>query len=1021
MIGQDHVTEPLRRALRSGRVGHAYLFSGPRGCGKTTSARILARCLNCAEGPTDTPCGVCDSCRDLARGGSGSLDVVEIDAASHGGVDDARELRERASFAPVRDRFKVFIIDEAHMVTSAGFNALLKLVEEPPEHVKFIFATTEPDKVIGTIRSRTHHYPFRLIPPQILLPYLEGICRDEGVSVADGVLSLAVRSGGGSARDTLSVLDQLIAGSDERGVELDVATNLLGFTDVELLNRSVDAIAHGDAPALFTAIDEVIGTGHEPRRFVEDLLERFRDLIVVVAAPDQTRELLPDVPVDQVARLTEQSGLFQPRQLTDAAQIVSDTLGQMVGATSPRLHLELLAAKLVLRISGADGGAYAEAPAAGGAGAGGAGGSGGASLAGRSSDGGPSPRERAMRAVRESASEAQTPPAQAAAPAQAPTQPAPEQREERQQAPAQPAPTQQLDSREPEQVARSATPAAEPAIDDWGLPVTAPAAASSPSAPDAPAAGTSGAASTPETAQQTDAPAPSSAPESSSATGPSSTPAPSSASGPAESPAPAAGAGEVEQHWSAIMDALQRIRRPSWALIAQNAGVHSFDGSQLVLDFRSPGLVQAFYRGTAAANMAEAVKAIMHVSVSVEATSGGQQPPAGPAPAQPAAPAPATPTPASPSPASPTPSGTADPGSPASTPAASSAPSGPADSRAPAGAPAPAPSAAATSSTSPSESAKPGGRWGDALAAVQSESSRGADSSRGAASSQGPGAARAPEAPGPAAPADSAPDEPDWFDDVPPEDPYGPPENPPFERAPAEATQPTAPRASAPDAAPAASTSSSSERPVAGASAPSLAPSPAPATAGDVPAVQLPPQPAVTEPRTHGQMELIGAMRRAYADQGFEPSPSLIGGAADVADAPQSPDTPQGSGASHGPSGSQGAGAAQHVAAPQHSGEPQHSSDPQHSSTEPPLTGAAMARAALRKAQSQPSNARGFSDARTRPGAPAEDDDPFGGASLDDADATGTGTNRRPGREVVEDVLGGELLEVIDESPATWQ
>src|SRR6478752_4735559 len=278
VIGQEHVTEPLMTALRKNRVNHAYLFSGPRGCGKTTSARILARCLNCAQGPTDTPCGTCPSCVELARGGSGSLDVIEIDAASHGGVDDARDLRERATYAPVRDRYKIFIIDEAHMVTSAGFNALLKIVEEPPEHIKFIFATTEPDKVIGTIRSRTHHYPFRLVPPGVLLGYLEKLCADEGVRVEPTVLPLVVRAGEGSVRDSLSVLDQLIAGADEGGVTYERAAGLLGYTDAALLASVVDALAAHDGASAFASVDRVIEGGLEPRRFVADLLEHFRDL-----------------------------------------------------------------------------------------------------------------------------------------------------------------------------------------------------------------------------------------------------------------------------------------------------------------------------------------------------------------------------------------------------------------------------------------------------------------------------------------------------------------------------------------------------------------------------------------------------------------------------------------------------------------------------------------------------------------------------------------------------------------------
>ncbi|MFV0253544.1 MAG: DNA polymerase III subunit gamma and tau [Beutenbergiaceae bacterium] len=347
VIGQEHVTEPLTAALRGGRVTHAYLFSGPRGCGKTTSARIFARCLNCAQGPTDTPCGECDSCVELARGGPGSLDVVELDAASHGGVDDARELRERAAFAPVRDRYKVFIIDEAHMVTTQGFNALLKLVEEPPEHVKFVFATTEPEKVIGTIRSRTHHYPFRLVPPEQLLQYLGRLADAEQVAVADGVLPLVVRAGGGSVRDSLSVLDQLIAGADgEVSYERSVA--LLGFTHATLLDDAVEALAARDGASLFRVVDRVISTGHAPRRFVEDLLERLRDLIVVLAAGDQAGTVLRTVPDDQLQRMRSQAENLRLANASRAADLTNEALTEMVGATSPRLQLELLCARLLL-------------------------------------------------------------------------------------------------------------------------------------------------------------------------------------------------------------------------------------------------------------------------------------------------------------------------------------------------------------------------------------------------------------------------------------------------------------------------------------------------------------------------------------------------------------------------------------------------------------------------------------------------------------------------------------------------
>lgn len=348
VIGQEHVTEPLMTAISKNRVNHAYLFSGPRGCGKTTSARILARCLNCAQGPTPVPCGTCDSCVELARNGSGSLDVIEIDAASHGGVDDARDLRERATFAPVRDRYKIFIIDEAHMVTSAGFNALLKIVEEPPEHIKFIFATTEPDKVIGTIRSRTHHYPFRLVPPEPLMAYLELLCNQEDIPVAPGVLSLVVRAGGGSVRDSLSVLDQLMAGAGASGLDYELAVSLLGYTHASLLDDVVDAVAADDSATVFGAIDRVIQTGHDPRRFVEDLLERFRDLIIVNAVPDAAAAILRGIPDDQLNRMRTQAQQLGRAELSRAADITNTALTEMTGATSPRLHLELLCARILL-------------------------------------------------------------------------------------------------------------------------------------------------------------------------------------------------------------------------------------------------------------------------------------------------------------------------------------------------------------------------------------------------------------------------------------------------------------------------------------------------------------------------------------------------------------------------------------------------------------------------------------------------------------------------------------------------
>ena len=346
--GQEHVTGPLRQALSTGRINHAYLFSGPRGCGKTSSARILARSLNCVNGPTPDPCGVCDSCVALAPSGPGSIDVIEIDAASHGGVDDARELRERAFYTPVSGRFKIYIIDEAHMVTQQGFNALLKLVEEPPPHLKFIFATTEPEKVIATIRSRTHHYPFRLMPPSILRELMQDILRAEGVAFEDTVLALVARAGAGSARDSLSVLDQLLAGSDESGLSYERAVALLGYTDASLLDEIVDAFAAADGAAVFGVVNRVIEGGHEPRRFAADLLDRFRDLIILAAVPHAAETGLLDLPPDRAERMAAQAGRFGQAGLARAAEIVSTSLDQMRGATSPRLLLELMCAQVLL-------------------------------------------------------------------------------------------------------------------------------------------------------------------------------------------------------------------------------------------------------------------------------------------------------------------------------------------------------------------------------------------------------------------------------------------------------------------------------------------------------------------------------------------------------------------------------------------------------------------------------------------------------------------------------------------------
>jgi DNA polymerase III subunit gamma/tau len=348
VVGQEHVTEPLSTALTAGRINHAYLFSGPRGCGKTSSARILARSLNCEQGPTATPCGVCDSCIGLAPNGAGSIDVVELDAASHGGVDDTRELRDRAFYAPAQSRYRVFIVDEAHMVTTAGFNALLKIVEEPPDHLIFVFATTEPEKVLPTIRSRTHHYPFRLLAPRTMRGLVERICAQEDVVVDDAVYPLVIRAGGGSPRDTLSVLDQLLAGAEGNRVNYQRALGLLGATDVALIDEAVDALGAGDAAALFGAVESVIDAGHDPRRFATDLLERFRDLLVLQAVPDATSRGVVDAPEDVLDRMREQAARLGPATLTRYAEVVHAGLTEMRGATAPRLLLEVICARLLL-------------------------------------------------------------------------------------------------------------------------------------------------------------------------------------------------------------------------------------------------------------------------------------------------------------------------------------------------------------------------------------------------------------------------------------------------------------------------------------------------------------------------------------------------------------------------------------------------------------------------------------------------------------------------------------------------
>ena len=589
VIGQEHVTEPLKAALRANRVTHAYLFSGPRGCGKTTSARILARCLNCAQGPTDTPCGQCESCRELATGGPGSLDVVEIDAASHGGVDDARDLRERATFAPVRDRYKIFIIDEAHMVTNQGFNALLKLVEEPPEHVKFVFATTEPERVIGTIRSRTHHYPFRLVPPDVLGPYLTTLCAEEHIGVGEGVLTLVMRAGGGSVRDTLSVLDQLMAGAIDGQVTYQTAVALLGYTDSALLDESVDALAGGDGAAAFRVVERMVESGHDPRRFVEDLLQRLRDLLIIAVAGDGARDVLADTPHDQFERMQRQAQNWGPHGLSRAADLTDEALRAMTGATSPRLQLELLVGRILVPAPG-----HAQAPVQGMVGM--TGGGAPHEVASASSEassgrfGAREAREALARKKQERA-EASAPAPQAPA---SPSAPAPQGvpawgsgPDWSAQKPAAPEP-----SSAPAQAERQVAPRRE---------------ATHESVPDREAV--------PAQAEPRPAAAARQSHESA---------APQRPEAPARAEAPASGrdADMLRGRWNEVVERLSSISRVTWSMVGGNAQLGAVDGSHVVLLFPVEAMVNAFSRGPRAADVEKAINEVTGLTVSVSAQVG---------------------------------------------------------------------------------------------------------------------------------------------------------------------------------------------------------------------------------------------------------------------------------------------------------------------------------------------------------------------------------------------------------------
>jgi DNA polymerase-3 subunit gamma/tau len=605
VIGQEHVTAPLIQALKNGKLNHAYLFSGPRGCGKTSSARILARSLNCVNGPTPNPCDECDSCVALAPDGSGSLDVIEIDAASHGGVDDARDLRERAFFAPVSSRFKIYVIDEAHMVSPAGFNALLKLVEEPPDFVKFIFATTEPEKVLQTIRSRTHHYPFRLVPPGALRGLLEENCRREGVTVESAVFPLIVRAGGGSVRDAQSVLDQLLSGAGPDGVTYATAVKLLGVTDAALLDEACDALAAADGAGVFATVDSVVEAGHDPRRFATDLLERLRDLLILEKVPDAVAKGLIDAPADQLERMTGQALRLGGASLSRMADIVHDGLIQMRGTTSPRLLLELVCARLLLPGADDSQGALLQRLER---------------LERRfditgQQDGAPAPPPAVAR---------QAEPVRAVEPPAA-----------RPDAEARPDAPARTDAEAPA-TNGAVRPAPAPAVAPTG-PTTAPVAPTEPAKPAAapPAAPTATKPAPPATPPAAEAPTPPAPPAQA-------VPAQPASSGPLPAP-PEHTAGEVDaaavrRLWPEILERVKK-RRVVWSLM-QNATPREVNGSELILAVQHQGLVRRFADEQVVKLLQEVLHEVLGVRWVIRAVADGA--PTAPAPARP--PEPTAPT-----------------------------------------------------------------------------------------------------------------------------------------------------------------------------------------------------------------------------------------------------------------------------------------------------------------------------------------------------------------------------------------